>query len=59
MKFRVYETKTNKDITDKNKWFIDKDGKLLGCPKDIGIPIYVADDCYYYKLEITVLKNNL
>ena len=28
MKFRVYETKTGRDVTDERDWFIDEDGFL-------------------------------
>lgn len=52
MNFRVYETVTNKDVTDKCKWFIDSAGKLL-CMTDYS-PVYAAENKYYYKLEIIV-----
>ena len=52
MKFRVYEKETNKDITDKCDFFIDKNGKLLCDAENRGIPVYLADGYYYYKLEI-------
>lgn len=53
MKFRVYETDTDEDVTDKCEWFIDNTGKLL-CMTDYS-PVYVAENKYYYKIEITVL----
>lgn len=56
MKFRVYEIGTNKDVTDKGKFFIDKNGKLLCDAEERGIPIYLADNRYYYKLEIDVVS---
>lgn len=52
MKFRVYERGTNKDVTDLFDWFIDKEGKLL-CMIDYA-PVYIIEDKYYYKLEVTV-----
>ena len=56
MKFRVYEIGTNKDVTDKGDFFIDKNGKLLCDAEERGIPIYLADNRYYYKLEIDVVS---
>ena len=52
MKFRVYETETNKDVTNACEWFINNDGKLLCMPEYT--PVFAAESKYYYKLEITV-----
>ncbi len=55
MKFKVYELGTDKDVTDKEEWYIDIDGNLLFITNDIDSPLYMADGTYYYKLEIEVL----
>ena len=58
MKFRVFEMETDKDVTDERDWFIDVDGDLR-CLTDnankLGSHITIANDDYYYKLEITVV----
>ena len=55
MKFKVYELVTDKDVTDKQEWYIDIDGNLLFMTNDIDAPLYMASGEYYYKLEIEVL----
>lgn len=50
VQFKVYETETNKDVTDKCEWFIGKNGKLL-CMIDCCL-IYASSDFYYYKLDV-------
>ena len=56
MKFRVFEIETNEDVTDRCDFFIDKNGKLLCDAEERGIPVYLADNHYYYKLEIDVVS---
>lgn len=55
MKFKVYELATDKDVTDKNEWYIDTEGTLYFITDDIDSPLYEAGEEYYYKLEIEVL----
>lgn len=53
MRFRVYEVKTNKDVTDEREWVVNIDGDLryiLG-----GSRMYVSKGQYYYKLEIDII----
>lgn len=55
MKFKVYETKTGKDVTDDRDWFIDEDGLLWYRTGDVSMPIAAeVSGEYYYKLEIEV-----
>lgn len=56
MKFRVYETATDKDVTDKEEWYIDIVGRLFYMTDDINCPLYQADEYYYYKLEVLVFQ---
>lgn len=57
MKFKVYEYGTDKDITDKQEWFIDIDGNLMFMTDDIDCPLHeVPFGKYYYKLEIEVIN---
>ena len=49
MKFRVYEVKTNKDITDEREWVINTDGNLLYILN--GNKAYVSKEKYYYRIE--------
>ena len=57
MKFKVYELVTDKDVTDKQEWYIDTEGTLYYITNDIDAPLYMymASGEYYYKLEIEVL----
>ena len=54
MKFKVYELTTDKDVTDKQEWYIDIEGNLLFMTNDIDSPLYMASEEYYYKLEMEV-----
>lgn len=54
MKFKVYETVTDKDVTDTQEWYIDVEGNLYFITDDINAPLYMASGEYYYKLEIEV-----
>ena len=56
MKFRVYELGTDRDVTDKEDWYIDTEGDLFFMTGDIDSPLYAPSMAeYYYKLEIEVL----
>lgn len=55
MKFKVYECGTDKDVTDKEAWYIDIDGNLLyWTDSNDDAPLYMASGEYYYRLEIEV-----
>ena len=54
MKFKVYETVTDKDVTDTQEWYLDVEGNLYFITDDIDAPLYMASGEYYYKLEIDV-----
>lgn len=56
MKFRVYETATDKDVTGESDWYIDADGDLFYMTDDINCPLYMTDGEYYYKLEVVVFQ---
>ena len=43
--FRVYELKTNKEVTDDKAWFIGIDGTLYWADKNT--PLSVASGYYY------------
>ena len=53
MKFRVYETVTDKDVTDERDWYIDTNGYLCNRVDD---GVYMVDGQYYYKMEIFVFQ---
>ena len=58
MTFRVFEMETDKDVTDERDWYIDTDGDLRYITENmdkVGFPLAIANDDYYYKLEIEVL----
>ena len=50
--FRVFETTTNKDVTDEFNWFIDSYGDLCFEVEDIDSPVMMAGDNYYYQITI-------
>lgn len=54
MKFKVYTTVTDKDVTDTQEWYLDVEGNLYFITDDIDAPLYMASGEYYYKLEIEV-----
>ena len=54
MKFKVYETVADKDVTDTQEWYLDVEGNLYFITDDIDAPLYMASGEYYYKLEIEV-----
>ena len=56
MKFRVYETATDKDVTDKKEWYLDTNGILCYMTNDVDCALYMADGGYYYKLEVLVFQ---
>ena len=55
MRFKVYELATDKDVTDKQEWYIDIEGKLYFLTNDIDTPLYEASEEYYYKLELSII----
>lgn len=54
MKFKVYESTTDKDVTNEKEWYIDIEGNLFFLTDDIDSPLYIASGEYYYKLEIEI-----
>lgn len=56
MKFRVYETVNDKDVTDERDWYIDTNGYLCYRVDDMNCAVYMADGQYYYKMEIFVFQ---
>ena len=56
VKFKVYETATDKDVTDERDWYIDANGYLCYLTDDINCAIYEASGQHYYKLEIEVMN---
>ena len=56
LKFRVYETVTDKDVTDERDWYIDANGCLCYRVDDMNCAIYEASGEHYYKLEIEVFQ---
>ena len=57
MKFKVYEIGTDKDVTDKQEWFIDIDGNLMFMTNDIDCPLHEVEfGKYYYKFEVEVMN---
>lgn len=56
MKFRVYETVTDKDVTNERDWYIDVDGVLCYRVDDMNCTLYEASGQHYYKLEMKVYQ---
>jgi hypothetical protein len=56
LKFRVYETVTDKDVTDERDWYIDTNGDLCYRVDDMNCTLYEASGKHYYKLEIEVYQ---
>ena len=56
MKFRVYETATDNDVTYERDWYIDINGYLCYATNDVDSSVYMADGGYYYKMEIFVFQ---
>lgn len=54
MKFKVFKTVTDEDVTKEKEWYIDTDGCLFFMTNDIDSPLELASGEYYYKLEIDV-----
>lgn len=53
-KFKVYESETDKDVTNERDWYIDTTGCLCYRLVDMHCMVYEANTIYYYKLEIKI-----
>lgn len=51
LSFRVFETKTDRDVTDTQDWYINSDGELCEVVEDINSPLVPVDDQYYIRIQ--------